>query len=473
MVRVELHVTLAGRRDLAGQVYRQLRAAIVDGRLRPGDALPATRELATRLAVSRSTVTTAYDRLFGEGFVAGRVGAGTFVSELAGPARSPPRSRPPGLAPRPLWAALAPAPSRPAAAFDFTVGVPDGRLFPQASWRRRVSRELRAAPARYASYGDPAGEPALRAAIARHIGAARAVVCGAGDVVVTAGAQQAFDLIARVLLDPGDTVAVEDPGYPLARDLFRGHGARIAPVPVDAEGIQVDALPDAARLVYTTPSHQWPLGLAMSLPRRRALLAWAARRGAAVIEDDYDSEFRFGGRPVEPLQCLDDAGVVVYVGSFSKVLLPSLRVGYLVAPPALLPAVRAARQLADWSSPVTTQRALAGFIDDGFLARHVRTARRAYQVRRERLERALGRELGDRLAVIPSAAGLHVCARFLDRCVDDAAVAAAAGAAGVAVEPLSRYALAGRRAPGLVLGYGAIGHTRIDEGVRRLAACVR
>jgi GntR family transcriptional regulator/MocR family aminotransferase len=470
---VDLHVTLVGRRDLAGQVYRQLRAAIVDGRLRTGDALPATRELAARLAVSRSTVTTAYERLFGEGFVSGRVGAGTFVSALAARATAGgPRARGARLRPRPLWASLAAVVPRPAAGFDFTVGVPDGRLFPQAAWRRRVSRELRAPIARYAPYDDPAGEPALREAIARHVGAARAVIAGPGDVLVTAGAQQAFDLVARVLVAPGDVVAMEDPGYPLARDLFRAHGARVAPVPVDDEGLRVDRLPDAARVVYVTPSHQWPLGMAMSLPRRLALLAWAARRGAAVIEDDYDSEFRFGGRPVEPLQCLDEGGVVVYVGSFSKVLLPSLRLGYLIAPPSLVPALRVARQLTDWATPAVSQRALAGFIDDGLLARHVRAARREYEVRKERLERALARELGERLAVIGSAAGLHVCARFGDHRLDDEAVTRAARAAGVAVQPLSRYSIAARRAPGLVLGYGAIGHTRIDEGVRRLAACV-
>jgi GntR family transcriptional regulator/MocR family aminotransferase len=472
---VDVHVTLVGRRDLSGQIYRHLRAAIVDGRLRPGDALPPTRELAARLAVSRSTITTAYERLFSEGFVSGHVGAGTFVCELAARAAPKPRapSRP-GLRARAVWESVEMMPEEPARklAYDFRVGVPDARLFPYATWRRLVTAELRSPGQRVAAYGDPSGDAGLREAIARHVGVSRAVQASADDVIVTSGAQQALDLIGRVLIDPGTCVAVEDPGYPMARSLFQSLGARVVPVPVDAEGLQVDALPDAAKLVYVTPSHQFPLGMPMSLPRRMALLAWAERRQAAVIEDDYDSEFRFGGRPLEPLQCLDRSGLVLYVGSFSKVLLPALRLGYLVAPPTLYPALRTAKQVTDWHAPTAAQAALARFIDDGLLARHVRAARREYQARRERLERALARDLAGWLELVPAVAGLHVSALFRDPAIDAGAVVRAAHDAGVAVTPLSHFAMAPAGRAGLVLGYGAITHGRIDEGVRRLAACV-
>lgn len=472
---MDVHVTLAGRRDLAGQIYRHLRAAILDGRLRPGSALPPTRELAARLDVSRGTVTTAYERLLSEGFVAGRVGAGTFVCE--GAARTPEAARAPSssrLRPRPVWDAIPAAPESAAPlAYDFRVGLPDARLFPYAAWRRLLSRELQPPRRRAAVYGDARGEPALREAIARYLGVARSVKAEAADVIVTSGAQQALDLIGRVLCEPGACVAVEDPGYPMVRHLFQSLGARVAPVAVDGEGLRVDALPDDARLVYVTPSHQFPLGVPMSLSRRMALLDWAQRRGAAVIEDDYDSELRFAGRPLEPLQSLDRGGLVFYVGSLSKVLLPALRLGYLVAPPALCPALRMARKLADASSPMASQAALARFIDEGQLARHIRALRREYQARRERLQHALARELGAELDVVPSVAGLHLTAVFRAPPVDDEAVVRAARDTGVELNALSRYAVDAPARSGLVLGYGAITVTRIDEGVRRLAACVR
>ena len=471
---MELHVTLAGRRDLSGQIYSQLRAAILDGRLRPGDGVPPTRELAARLGVARNTAGAAYERLISEGFLAGKIGAGTFVAGSAARTTSPRRAPAAAdLRPRALWESIPPEPiASPPCGHDFQLGVPDSRLFPYTSWRRLVARELRPSRLRQAGYGDPSGDPALRETIARHIGTARSVQAGADDVMVTNGAQQALDLIARVLVEPGSLVAVEDPGYPMARLAFQAHGARIAPVPVDGEGLVVESLPAAARLVYVTPSHQFPLGMAMSLARRLQLLAWAERKGSVIVEDDYDSEFRFGGRPLEPLQCLDREGRVLYVGSFSKVLLPALRLGYLVAPASLRPALRAARMLTDSHSPLATQAALARFMDEGLFARHVRSARREYQVRRERLERALARDLADRVEPVPGAAGLHLGVRFRDPAIDAEEVARRAAIAGVGVTPFSRYAVA--TAPsGLALGYGAIAAPRIDEGIRRLAACMR
>ena len=447
---------------------------MVDGRLPPGTGLPPSREMARRLEVSRNTVTSAYVRLESEGFLVGRVGAGTFVAPSAGPGRLA-RSAPAGAPLRPLaiWDAV-PDPTGPRrrGAFDFRLGTPDARLFPYAAWRRLLTRELRVGRLPSVGTVDSAGDVRLRQAIARHLGVARSVQAGADDVLVTSGAQQALDLVGRVLVEAGTPIAVEEPGYPLARRVFQSLGARITSVPVDAEGLVVDALPSATRLVYVTPSHQFPLGLPMSLPRRRELLAWAERRQAVIVEDDYDSEFRYGGRPLEPLQCLDRSGRVVYVGTFSKVLLPALRLGYLVAPASLRPALRKAKMVADLGGSSVVQAALAQLIDDGLLARHVRSARREYQARRDRLEAALVRELGDRLDIIPAAAGLHIAARFRDGRIDDREVSRRAEEAGVIVHSLSEYAAAPSPRPGLAFGYGAIAGPRIDEGVRRLAACL-
>jgi GntR family transcriptional regulator/MocR family aminotransferase len=319
-------------------------------------------------------------------------------------------------------------------------------------------------------HGDPTGHPGLRAAIARHIGVSRAVRAQPADVIVTAGAQQAIDLISRVLLEPGATAAVEDPGYPPARMLFASQGVRIVGVPVDAEGLVVDAIPADARLVYVTPSHQFPLGLAMSLERRMALLAWAERHDAVIIEDDYDSEFRYGGRPIEPLQSLDPGGRVLYVGSFSKVMLPSLRLGFLVAPPSLRRALRKAKFVADWHTPQAEQGALASFIDEGLLARHIRRMRAEYQNRHELIGRILVRDFADLLEPVPSAAGLHLSA-LLPEGTDDRAVVHRARSRGVGLLALSDYFVDEPR-PGLILGYGSIPAARIEEGLRRLLEAI-
>jgi GntR family transcriptional regulator/MocR family aminotransferase len=417
--------------------------------------------------VSRNTVLHAYERLIAEGFLDGKVGAGTFVRA---PARLTRRAPAGALAPRAVWRSLiAPAPSAapPAITHDFSLGAPDPALFPWDDWRRLIARELRGRR-RPVGYPPPDGDPGLRAAIARHLGLSRSVIAGADDVLITHGAQQALDLIARVLVAPGATVAVEEPGYPPARQVLTAHGARVVPVRVDAEGLVVDRLPAAAKLVYVTPSHQFPLGTAMSLARRLALLAWAERHGAAIVEDDYDSELRFAGRPLEPLQSLDRAGRVLYVGTFSKVLLPSLRLGFIVAPPSVMPALHAAKRLADSHGALEPQRALRAFIDDGLFARYLRRVLRDYRERHAALTDAIARHLGDRVVPLPAAAGLHVAAWLADRRTDDAAIATAARAAGVAVEPLSAYFARAPR-PGLALGFGLIRARHIDAGIRALA----
>ena len=284
---MEVHVSLVGRKDLTGEIYRQLRRAILDGRLPSGGRLPPTRELARRLNVSRTTVTVAYDRLTGEGFITSRVGAGTFVSDDVAGRAGPGRPAGGALRPRALWDAVAvPTVFDRPARFDFRTGIPDATLFPYRSWRRLLARQLRPTTVGTGAYGDPAGHPGLREAIARHIGLARGVQAGAEEVVVTNGTQQAVDLVARVLLAPGDRVAVENPGYTPPRRLMASLGAEVVGVPVDDQGLVVEAIPPRTRLVHVTPSHQFPLGTTMSLARRLALLAWAERHDAAVVQDD-------------------------------------------------------------------------------------------------------------------------------------------------------------------------------------------
>jgi GntR family transcriptional regulator/MocR family aminotransferase len=465
---MDVLVSVRGPGDIAARIYRQLRDAIEDGRLRPGDRLPSSRDLARDLVVARNTVATAYDALVAEGYTVGRVGAGTFVA--ADP-------RPSGVGgSRPAVAASPAAPASAHPAFDFRLGVPDPRLFPVAAWRRAmadaIDEALRVSP----GYGDPAGDPGLRAAIARHVGVSRGVRATADDIVVTAGAQQAMDLVARVAVRRGDAVAVEDPGYPPARELLAAAGASVVPVGVDGEGLRVDALPADARLVYVTPSHQFPTGVAMSPARRAELLAWADAHDALVLEDDYDTEFRYATRPLEPVVRLDRSGRVVYVGSFSKTLLPMLRLGFLVAPARLLPALREARRLAGWHGDAPTQLAMRTFIDDGGFARHLRRSRRVYRARRDRLVAGVERDLAPWLRLNRSISGLHVCAMAAPG-VDAADLRRVAGRAaelGVAVETLDAYAIGGDAAEpcgpaGLAMGFGMIDEPLIDEGIALLA----
>ena len=485
---MDFHVSLEGGGDLTAQLYRRLRDAVLDGRLVPGDRLPATRRLAESLGVSRTTVATAYDRLTAEGFLTGRVGSGTYVAlgvpgagvpsrGLSKPTRRPDSGTSAGAPqPRPAWTQR-PAPtsseSEPAD-YDFRVGVPDARLFPFDTWRRLVAQELRLTANHPGAYGEPAGHPRLRRAIARYVGYARSVTTDADGVVVTSGAQQALDVVGRVLLSPGDVVAVEEPGYPPARALFASMGARVVGVPVDGEGLVVERLPAPARLVYCTPSHQFPLGPVMSMPRRTALIAWAEQHRAAVVEDDYDSEFRFADRPLDPLHTIDGSGRVLYVGTFSKTMLPALRIGFVVSPPALQPALAAAKQLSDGFSGPSTQAALATFMDDGQLARHIRRASRVYAARRQEVLEVLSGDLADLLDVVPSAAGLHVCARLRSGGLGTVdAVISAAAAQGVAVESLAAYSHDAPAQQGFVIGYGATRSEAVAEGLARFGAALR
>ncbi|SEF22638.1 PLP-dependent aminotransferase family protein [Variovorax sp. NFACC27] len=471
----------AGSRDLLRELHRQLRGAILDGRLQPGARLPATRALAQRLGVSRNTMLAAYDLLLSEGYLLARPGAGTYVADTL-PAsrrgraprkslalRRDPRLVPPGVPGADLAPTLQPQPARD----DFRVGLPDVSLFPFDIWRRLSDRALRRIARQTADYADPQGQASLREAIAGHVSFTRAVGCTADDIVVTAGAQQAFGLLARILVVPGRTVvAVEQLFYPSLREAMLAAGAKVVTVPTDAEGLCVERIPPEARVVCVTPSHQFPTGVAMSPQRRAALLAFARERDAVIVEDDYDSEFRFAGRPLDALQTLDRAESVFYVGTFSKSLFPALRLGFVVAPPWARAALVRSRELADWHGPVLGQEALAAFIAEGHLARHIRKMRKLYAARRTALLEALARHGAGRLEVIPSSAGLHL-STWLHGGARDHVVVERAAAAGITLPPLSRYApeSSAPDAPnGLAFGYGLIGESQIDGAIRRLAA---
>jgi GntR family transcriptional regulator / MocR family aminotransferase len=471
---VDPHLVISGRRDLPGEIYRNLRAAILDGRIAGGERLPATRDLAARLNVSRTTVTTAYDRLISEGYATGRVGSGTYVEANVATQNARPVHARRALRPRHAWESI-PLPAvfrvdHPE--FDFRAGVPDARLFPNDQWRRLIARQFRSSAIGSGVYGDPAGHLGLREAIARHVGVSRGVRAISRDIVVTNGTQQAVDIVVRVLLKPRDHVAVEDPGFSPIRLLFEAMGARVTAVPVDDQGLIVDALPAETRLVYVSPSHQFPLGMSMSLSRRRALIAWAADHDAAVIEDDYDSEFRYGAKPIEALQTLDKSGRVIYVGSFSKTMLPTLRLGFVIVPESLRIATQSAKFLTDWHTSLPLQAALATFIDDGLFARHVRRMRTVYQGRYERIIDVLSRDFDDELAVIPSSVGLHVSALARTASVEQiATLTRVASAAGVECFPLSLFSAGDHPRAGLLLGYGSIDADQIEPGLNRLKGC--
>jgi GntR family transcriptional regulator / MocR family aminotransferase len=465
------------------QLYEGIREAILTGRLGPGARLPSTRVLATETGSGRNTVIAAYEQLVAEGYLEGRVGAGTRVAltlpESLLQARPVTRVR--GGTPGPrralaergrrlldAWTRRRPpgGPARP-----FRTGYPAFDAFPTEVWARLVSRRWARVSRQLLAYGDPAGYRPLREAIATYLREARAVRCDADQVVVLTGSQQGIEVIARVLLEPGEPVWVEDPGYAGAHDGLSGAGLRLVPVPVDAEGMDIGAIDRRApvgRLVYVTPSHQYPLGVTMSLRRRLALVDWADRTGAWILEDDYDSEYRYAGPPLAALQGLDQAGRVLYLGTFSKVFSPGLRLAYCVAPPDLVEAVVAARFQSDRHPPSVNQAVLADFIGEGHFARHIRRTRALYAERQATLLEAVRRTLGGRLEVSPAAAGLHVLG-WLPQGGDDGAASRAAAGHGVEAAPLSAFRIRPGGRGGLVLGYAGFTEREIRDGVHRLA----
>ncbi|KAA0574292.1 PLP-dependent aminotransferase family protein [Azospirillum sp. Sh1] len=473
-----------GAEPLHRQLYRALRQAVLDGRLRPGERLPPSRALATEWGLSRNTVVTAYDTLLAEGYVSGRVGAGTFVAPSlpdAAPGGVPVRDearRGVGLSARGRALAEAPAIARDRAGRPFALGTPDLGAFPVELWAQLLGRCWRHGGRTLATDPDPLGYAPLRAEIAAYLRAVRAVRCEAEQVVIVSGAQQGLALMAQLLLDPGDEAWVEEPGWPGNRAALLGAGARLVTVPVDGEGIDVAAgmaRGAGARLALVTPSHQFPLGVTMSLARRLRLLDWAAARDAWIVEDDYDSEFRYAGPPPAALQGLDGAGRVIYVGSFSKVMFPALRLGYVVVPPDLVDPVRAARRHFDGGTSVVPQAALHRFLADGHFASHLRAMRSLYAVKRA----AILESITDAFAGFASAeageAGMHVLLRLPPDCPDHL-LAERAARIGLTTPCLSSYhraadlaADAGTAGNGLLLGFAAHDPATLDRAVRDLA----
>ncbi len=472
----DLHLPRAGEGQITRELHRQLRAAIVDGRLPAGAALPASRRAAQALGVGRNTVVGAYDQLIAEGYVLPRPGARARVADVAArrgrvSARHADRVDDPRI--QPFWREPLPRAAQGAPPRGFRLGVPEHARFPHEAWRRLSARALRDFARRPFTYGAPEGLPELREAIVRHVAFARAVACTADDVVVTSGAQQAFDLLARVLVQPGRTkVAVEDPGYPPLRAVFRAAGAQLVPVPVDDEGIVVERIPIDARVIYVTPSHQYPLGMPLSLARRRALLDFARARGAVIIEDDYDGEFRYTARPLDALQTLDRDGCVCYVGTFSKSLFPSLRQGFVVAPSWARAALLTAKNCADSHGEAITQATLAAFIAQGHLASHVRRMQAIYARRREVLVAAIDQQLSPWLTVIDNIAGLSLAARWRrTRGIAPWTRLAQTHLPGVATS--ASMSLGEDREPALILGYGAIDAEAMAAPIANLRAALR
>ena len=476
--------------SLTRQIYRALRDGILAGRLAGGLRLPSTRALADDLGVSRNTVVAAFDQLVAEGYVDSRVGRGTRVSHtvpdqllrartrarakvVARDGASAPSDRAQHLVTHARRRSAVEGDDAPVA---FAPGVPALDLFPWGTWGRLVTSRARGLGASSAGYGDPLGMRSLRDAIARYVGVARGVTCTADQVVIVGGSQQGLDLVARVVTDPGDSAWIEDPGYYGALGAFTAAGLRVTGVPVDADGLSVAAGRvggPAARLIYVTPSHQFPLGVTMSLSRRLELLGAAAEMGAWIVEDDYDSEFRYVSRPLTALQGLDTDGRVVYVGTFSKVMFPALRIGFAIAPPSLMPALAAARQFAGTQQAMLEQMVLADFIEEGHFERHVRRMRSVYAERQQDLIDALRVEAEGLIEASPAGSGMHLVG-WLPPGTDGADVSRRAAAKGVDAIPLSAFAIArGASRPGVLLGYAHVGRAAIVEGARRLVAAVR
>lgn len=453
------------------QIYAALRQKILTGHLAPGQRLPSTRALAQTLGVSRTTVAQSYEQLLSEGYLQTVVGSGTYVGDqlpetlLHAPGQAiPPAEAPPtpmlsAYGQRLAKADASPSPE-PKVPISFRYGRPALDKVPLGLWRQLLSRHCRRAD--WLDYAtDPLGYGPLRGAIATYLTQARAVQCHPDQILITNGTQQALSLATQLLISPGDTIALEEPSYLSARRIFASQGATLHPIPVDREGLNVDTLAQVSapiRLVYVTPSHQFPTGSVLSLPRRLALLAWAQRQGALILEDDYDSEYRYGGRPIPALQGLGSGQSVLYLGTFSKVLFPSLRIGYMVLPTALVPLFSRAKWLADRQVPTLEQAVLADFIAEGHLERHIRRMRSLYDQRRQAMVTALQTHFGDRATILGENAGLHMMVR-LQTFLPDATLIARAEAVGIGLISAAPQYLGESPSHEFIFSY-----TELDEG---------
>ena len=472
---IKLHLDEDNPAPLYWQIYQQLRAAILQGDLPPGSRLPASRHLAQELQVARVTVTQAYEQLQAEGYVVSHTGAGTFVTEdlslIIHPADQP--FFEPALA---AWGSrvmqTAPEEERPQPRppIDFGFGRSFPHIFPYDVWRRLLARYLSTDDVMLSRYGSVAGFNPLRQALADYLSRLRGVHCTPEQIVIVSGAQQALDILARLLLAPNDEVLLETPGYAAAFRLFQTHGAWLTAVPVDAHGFPVEQIPTSsrARLIFVTPTNQFPSGGTMPLARRLALLHWARQHDAVIVEDDYDGELRYDDHPHGALQGLDEDGRVVYLGTFSKVLFPALRLSYVVLPPALVEPFVRAKALVDRGAPTLTQAAVADFINEGHFERHLRQLRHAYGRRRQKLIEALEKYLPQQVYCSDEAAGLHVMLHLRPH-LNEARIVREAAAAGVGVYPGAPYHLHRPAPPSILLGFSGLDEAEIEEGIRRLA----
>jgi GntR family transcriptional regulator/MocR family aminotransferase len=468
--------------ELGRWLYNELRAAILDGRLKPGSRMPSTRGLSKQYALARGTVAAAFDNLKNEGYIEATVGAGTFVSARIPDESVPAHGVPAGLIVEPSKADLALRgrsmvggvrllPASHSVGRAFRSYEPAIDLFPVALWSRVAGRVLRHAPRSLYGQGDARGYLPLRKAIAEYIGPARGVRCDADRILVTSGTQQGLDLVARMLLDPGDSVWMEDPGYPGALFAFRAAGARIVPVPVDQDGLRVQEAATqqpAARLAYVTPANQFPLGVTMSLPRRRQLLDWAAARNAWIIEDEYDAEYRYSGPPVPSLQSLDRSGCVIYVGTFTKMLFNSLRLGFVVLPERIVEPFAAARTLLDRHPPTLEQAILADFILEGHFGHHVRRMRQIYARRNSALYHASRDGLAGMLKVMPANSGMRTLG-WIATGQRDIEAANRARSLGLEVAALSEFTLRHAHPDALILGFAGCSTEELKRGAAVLA----
>jgi GntR family transcriptional regulator/MocR family aminotransferase len=462
-------------------LFESIREAIQTGRIKKGQRLPATRALAAELGVARITTTQAYDRLVAEGYLVARVGAGTFVADtepdpipwVAAQPTSLRRATPRFTPSRNAQLVLNRLGASPRQVGAFTPGIPDVRQFPHQLWTRLLTRAGKSRDQSITGYGSTHGHLALRRALVDYLGLSRGVRCDADQIIITQGAHQAIDLVIRAICDPGDTIWIEDPSYWGARNLFVINSTRIRALPVDARGMRPPATPPRPRprMIFVTPSHQYPSGVVMSLARRNLWLDLAARHDAYIVEDDYDSEFRYREAPLPSLQGLDRQGRTLYVGSFSKTLYPGLRLGFVVAPPALSATLAVLHSELYRGGQLTTQAALAEFIAGGHFASHVRRMRKVYAERQAALAESLRARLGGAVTVPSDPAGLHLAVGLKD--ARDEAVSAAAAALDLVARPLSAYYRNPVNAPqGLVLGFGGIEADEIDPAVTRLARAI-
>ncbi len=485
---MDLAITLNNNssKPLHQQLYEQLRQAILTGRLTPGERIPSTRFLAKSLSISRFTVTTSYEQLLSEGYLETVTGSGTFVCQqipddliYSNPIENIKKinSAPIKLSQYGDLVNTKNVPRIPEAKLqiNFRYGTPALSEFPIKTWRRLLSRYC-SANLDWLDYStEPLGYQPLRKAIAHYLTRSRAVNCQPEQILITNGTQQALDLILRLLISPGETIAIENPGYLSARIIFETQNADVLPVSVDNSGLIVQELADSTqkniRLVYVTPSHQFPTGAILSLPRRLELLNWAQQSGGLIIEDDYDSEFRYGEKPIPALQGLDKSDSVLYIGTFSKVLFPSLRIGYLVLPKSLVAIFTRAKWLNDRHLPILEQQVLAEFINEGHLERHIRKMRSIYDKRRQVLVKALKKHFGKRAKILGEKAGIHLMVCFKSNLSDEEIIQKAA-TVGIGMMSANPHYLVNHPTGEFIFGYGDLTKTQLTEGIRRLSGII-